>query len=85
MNNRGHEGMHMESYSFMGMHFFWWMFWVVLWVSFFSFLIPVPRRRMIELRETPLKNLLRRLSNGEIKEKEYEQLKAILERDLKTV
>lgn len=25
MNNHGNEGMHMGSYSFMGMHFFWWV------------------------------------------------------------
>ncbi|WP_366183307.1 hypothetical protein [Flavobacterium ovatum] len=24
MNTTGHEGMQMEGYSFMGMHWFWW-------------------------------------------------------------
>ena len=24
MNNMGHDGMHMDGYSFMGMHWFWW-------------------------------------------------------------
>ncbi|MBG6060460.1 hypothetical protein IWX83_000223 [Flavobacterium sp. CG_9.1] len=24
MDNTGHGGMHMDGYSFMGMHWFWW-------------------------------------------------------------
>ena len=24
MNDTGHDGMHMDGYSFMGMHWFWW-------------------------------------------------------------
>jgi hypothetical protein len=28
-----------------GMHPYWWMFWVVLWMLFFSFLMPVRRRK----------------------------------------
>lgn len=63
---------------FWGMHVFWWLFWIVLIVIFFSLLSPVPRRRA---RETPLQILQRRFAAGEITEKEYEERKRTLERD----
>jgi len=34
------------NWQFFGMHFFWWMFWVLLIVSFFSLALPVPESRM---------------------------------------
>jgi putative membrane protein len=63
---------------FWGMHLFWWLFWIVLIVTFFSVLTPVPRRRA---RETPLEILQRRYAAGEISSEEYEERKVKLERD----
>jgi putative membrane protein len=58
--------------GYFGMHFIWWCFWVILWVSFFSLLTPVPRRQWKKMREAPKDILLRRLASGEISEKEFE-------------
>ena len=65
-----------------GMHMFWWVFWILMWVSFFSFLTPVPRRRWKNMQESPQQVLLSRLARGEINEKEYESRKAVIDRDL---
>ena len=34
-----------DGVSFWGMHMFWWLFWVLLIVSFFGVATPVPRSR----------------------------------------
>ncbi len=67
--------MHYVSQSFWGMHFFWWLFWIVGIVVFVSLLSPVPRSRR---RETPLEVLQRRYAAGEISTEEYEKRKAKL-------
>ena len=72
--------MHFDGWGFWGMHFFWWLFWIVLIVGFFALIEPVPRGRQ---RLTPLEVLQRRYAAGEITEKEYEERKAKLERDAK--
>jgi len=68
-------------WSFFGMHFFWWFFWVMLMVGVFSLAPPVPRRRM-RLYEHPLAMLQRRYASGEITTEEYEDRKGRIERDL---
>ena len=40
--------------NYFGMHFFWWMFWIVLILAVFLVATPVPRRRMRLYRENPL-------------------------------
>lgn len=72
--------MHFDGWGFFGMHVFWWLFWIVLIVAFFSLLTPVPRHRA---RETPLQILQRRYAAGEVSTQEYEERKARLERDTK--
>ena len=67
--------------EFYGMHFLWWVFWGMIWVSLFSFWMPVPRRRLRDLKEPPLDILKRRLATGEINEQQYASLKAHLESD----
>ena len=68
-----------------GMHFLWWIFWialvgVLLWTAW-------GRRdgrrddQQRERRETPHEVLQRRLANGECTPEEYEQRKALLDRD----
>jgi putative membrane protein len=70
--------MHDGDWGFWGMHLFWWLFWIVLLVAFFSLLTPVPRRRA---RETPLEVLQRRYAAGEISTEEYEKRKTTLTKD----
>lgn len=67
--------------GFYGMHLLWWVFWGILLVSMFSFWTPVPRRRLQDLKETPLEILKRRLARGEINEQQYVSLKGHLESD----
>ena len=67
-----------EGGLFWGMHMIWWLFWIVLFVGFFSYATPVPRRRV---RGTPLEVLQRRYAAGEVSTSEYEERKAKLTRD----
>ncbi len=67
--------MHYVSQSFWGMHFFWWLFWIVIIVALFFPITPVSRGRR---RETPLGLLQRRYAAGEISTAEYEERKAKL-------
>lgn len=71
--------MHFNGWGFLGMHVFWWLFWVVLILALFGLFEPVPRRKM---RETPLQVLQRRYAAGEISTQEYEERKQRLERDV---
>ena len=68
-------------YGFVGMHFVWWVFWILAVVLFFSFLTPVPRRRADVYRLTPLQILQRRYAAGEVTSEEYEERRVKLERD----
>jgi len=65
--------------GFYGMHMLWWVFWGIMWVSLFTFWLPVPRRRLQSLKESPLEVLKRRLANGEINEQKYLSLKTHIE------
>ena len=78
------ETMYWYQWQFFGMHFFWWMFWVLLIVSFFSLAFPVPRSRMRLYRDDPLGILQRRYAAGEITTAEYEERKAHIEQDLRS-
>jgi putative membrane protein len=75
--------MYWYQWQFFGMHFFWWMFWVLLIVSFFSLAFPVPRSRMRLYRDDPLGILQRRYAAGEITTAEYEERKTHIEQDLR--
>lgn len=72
--------MHYNSWGFLGMHFFWWLFWIALIAVLFALIEPVPRGRR---RETPIEVLQRRYAAGEITDQEYEERKEKLERDAK--
>ncbi len=73
-----HDGSYM-----VGMHGFWWLFWVLLiggaW--FFSGWGRPRRRGDARLLETPHEVLGRRLAGGEITPQQYEERKALLDRD----
>lgn len=62
-------------WGFMGIHAFWWLFWITLIVVFFALIKPGNRGW---LRVSPLELLQRRYAAGEISDKEYEERKAKL-------
>ena len=64
-----------------GMYMLWWIFWILILVSFFSFLTPVPRKKARLNRQTPLDILQRRYAAGDIAKEDYEERKARLERE----
>jgi len=72
--------MHSGGWWFFGMHAFWWLFWAVLLIGLFTLLTPVRRGRE-RSHSAPLDILQRRYAAGEISTEEYEQRKAVLERD----
>lgn len=67
-----------NGWGFLGMHVFWWLFWIILILALFGFFEPVPRHRA---RETPLQVLQRRYAAGEISTEEYEERKKHLVQD----
>ena len=74
--------MHYVGESFWGMHFFWWLFWVVAIMLLFSPITPISNGRRWQ---TPIEVLQRRYAAGEISTAEYEERKAKLDRDTKPV
>lgn len=64
-----------------GMHGFWWIFWLLFIgvLLFYGWGRPGGRRR--RRHEMPHEVLQRRLASGEIAPEEYEQRKAVLDRD----
>jgi len=70
-------------YSMVGMHGLWWLFWLALIgvLVFYGWGSPSAKRQ--RPRETPLDVLQRRLASGEIAPEQYEQRKALLDRDAK--
>ncbi len=69
------------SYFMGGMHFLWWFFWLVLAgvLVYYGWGRPSDQRR--RPRETPHEVLQRRLASGEITTDQYEERKALLDRD----
>lgn len=64
---------------FMGMHVFWWLFWVLIIIGFVALFTPVPKQQA--KRRSALDLLQRRYAAGEISTDEYEQRRAVLTRD----
>jgi putative membrane protein len=64
---------------FGGMHFIWWIVWLILLI--WLFLIPrdIPFRST--KKEDPLHILKKRFANGEISKEEYEESKNVLTKD----
>lgn len=80
--------MYHDGSFFFGMHAFWWIVWIVVIAAFATLLLRAPDRRQGDAkaadpapRETPLEMLLRRYAAGEISTSEYEERRAVLERD----
>ena len=70
-------------YYYWGMHGYWWVFWIFLWILFFSFMMPVRRTTYRQMR-SPLQLLQRRYAAGEITGEEYEERRTKLLRDANT-
>lgn len=72
-----------QDYGYMvGMHSFWWIFWVVLIVAMVFYWGRRDDSADREgRRQTPHELLRERFAKGEIDTNEYEQRKAVLDRD----
>lgn len=67
------------TYSFWGMHFVWWFFWLILLLWIFAVPYDIPGQR--SGKESPYDILKRRFASGELTEEEYQKNKKILEED----
>jgi putative membrane protein len=77
----------MYHYYWAGMHAYWWFFWLILWICFFSVMMPVRRSNWASYRnmQAPLQLLQRRYAAGEITSEEYEERRAKLLRDARMI
>jgi putative membrane protein len=69
----------MVYWSFWGMHLFWWLFWALMVVLFFTAVAPASRGRM-RVDEDPDTILRRRYARGELSTAEYEERLVVLRR-----
>ena len=70
---------HMYEHHYLGMHFFWWLFWIILIVWLFSTQRKMPSQQTKD--ESPLEILKKRFAKGEITKDEYQKIKNTLEKD----
>lgn len=80
--------MYHDGSLYFGMHAIWWLVWIVVITVFVMLLARALGRREDDAkttvnaqRETPLAILRRRYAAGEISTSDYEERKAVLERD----
>lgn len=68
-----------EGYQFWGMHLIWWVIWFVFifWIFAVPYKIPGQRYR----QDSPLDILQKRFASGSISKEEYQEGKAILEKN----
>lgn len=68
-----------NQYSFMGMHFIWWIIWMgfLIWIFATPWDIPGQRKR----KDTPLQIIKKRLAAGEISKEEYLEVRKILKNE----
>jgi putative membrane protein len=66
-----------HGYHFGGMHFFWWIFWIIIIIWIFATPYDLPGQR--KKTESPLEILKKRFAKGEITKEEYDQKKKVLE------
>ncbi|MBP1165294.1 putative membrane protein [Chryseobacterium sp. PvR013] len=70
--------MYYDHYQFWGMHFGWWIIWMLFlfWIFFTPYSIPGQKSK----KETPIDILNKRLASGQIDKEEYEEKKKMLEK-----
>lgn len=68
-----------EGYHFGGMHFLWWVFWVVLLFWIFATPYDIPGQRA--KKDTPLEILKKRFASGAITKENYLENKKLIETD----
>ena len=66
---------------FAGMHTWWWVFWLLVIVAVLAYNWFRPAQIPHRPRLTPHELLRRRLASGEIASQQYEEHKALLDRD----
>lgn len=64
-----------------GLHALWWVFWLVLIGAIVVLVLRRTARSEDSDRESPHEVLRRRLASGEVSAQEYEERKALLDRD----
>lgn len=62
---------------FGGMHFFWWILWIILLVWIFAIPYNIPGQRFKV--DSPLDILKKRLASGQITTQQYQEMKKALE------
>lgn len=72
--------LHATGWSFVGMHLFWWLFWVALIGMAFTTITPVPKSQF-RSGGRALDILRRGDAAGKVTTDEYERRKTVLERD----
>lgn len=65
-----------DSYEFGGMHYVWWIIWIIILIWLFVLPYNFPRKK--RKNETPLDILKVRLALGEITEEEFQTKKKLL-------
>ena len=72
--------MHGDGWSFFGMHVIWWFVWILILTTAFAAFTSVPKRDQ-RAGVRALDILRRRYAAGQMSLEDYEQRKAVLERD----
>lgn len=69
--------MNYDNYHFVGMHFFWWIMWIIIlfWIFVTPYNIPGQRAK----KDTPIDILKKRFAKGEITIEEYNEKKKLIE------
>jgi putative membrane protein len=69
-----------DGYHFGGMHLIWWFIWLVFifWIFATPYDIPGQRKK----NNSPLDILKKRFASGQISKEDYQEHRAILEKDL---
>jgi putative membrane protein len=70
-----------NEYHFWGMHFFWWIFWIIVLIWIFLTPWDIPGQRF--KRETALGILKKRFAKGEVSLEEFEEFKKAIKKKKK--
>ncbi len=67
----------MHDWYFGGMHWIWWILWLIL--MFWIFLIPYPTPGQRRSKDKAMEALRERYARGELSDEEFEQKKKVLQ------